>query len=75
MRIADLESLEFRTHLASVRILAGMLASVSFDVTDQPLVEPGLPPGSNSAASATKKALESDPLITYLHLKSSKNTR
>ena len=32
-----------------------MLASVSFDVTGQPLIEPGLPPGFNSAASATKK--------------------
>lgn len=55
MRIADHESLEFRTHLAPVRSLAGMLASVSFDVTGQPLIEPGLPPGFNSAASATKK--------------------
>ena len=74
MRIADHESLEFRTHLAPVSSLAGMLASVSFDVTDQPLIEPGLPPGFNSAASATKSA-RIRQTFTYLHLKSSKNTR
>ena len=52
MRIANRESLEFRTHLAPVGYPAGMLASVSFDATD-PLSDGAEPSALKSAASAT----------------------
>ena len=52
MRIANRESLEFRTHIAPVGYPAGMLASVSFDATD-PLSDGAEPSALKSAASAT----------------------